>query len=481
MNSACRGKLAATIAATVLLAASAEAQEPWAAVLVDRSTSMQGFAQEIPGLLEDFDHAIAGMPSFRQARSGSIRFFGVTEAVEAIPDLTSLYKSSTYLARRADLAKALTADVARDSALSIVLTDGQPSPSGSVEQPCMEATRPDLSELTQPIADLLAGGKHSVWLWLDRVPFAGEIYLNCSKLRPVRQGEGKFEITCDGSKECHASYEGDRTILALVTVTADRHNEGIQFVESLLKTHPRSQAIALWREDQVPDGVTIEHKEWRASGSPEKRQGDKTNVEVTCHERSAGEPVKPRVYLVTLKSPASDAKGSRSALWGLGELKSQIEYGGEDKINRRVFELPSNIGVDGPMVDSAPRLSGACEDAFARFQAYARSRRGGVSPCESTRESCRQFVVLCDCGLPKSTPAATIVISVPIERRVDQIVTDLRSREMIAGDRGHWSEQLDRLAGLDRLLVGIADAEDERLGGAASSRPVGTIEILVKP
>ncbi len=479
----------------------AETPRPWAALVIDRSVSMKGFAQAgLPDLVDDIDHAIARVPSFRPPRKGAVQFFGVGEKITALAEPSYLESGSGYGEIRADLAAALTVQSpTAGAALLILLTDGQPSPTGSLNEQCRESTRPNLSALARPIADLLAEGGRRAWLWLDRIPFAGEIYLNCSRLGPDRRRRENFNITCEGRKECHASHKGERTVFALVVSAPEREAEGTRFVEALLERRPQSRAVGLWRDDRESRRVEVLAEGWRTSTAMDGQGSDRV-LRVTCHELSADEARKPRAFSVTLSSLTKPSEAQALALWSRSPLAIELRDQGTERSAERVFKLPDGMGVNEMFLDSAPRLEGNCERAFRRYESYwntiRRSESNGKagektgdktapsSSCgvggDDSDAPCWEFIGLCDCGLPRPTSTATIEISAGTERQIDKVLEDLGSRQMVA-EEGRWLDQLDRIAGLGDLLEEIADIEDARLGEPSRREPLTTVRVEIEP
>src|SRR5262245_9064506 len=270
-----------------------------ALVFIDQSESMRGFAREVSGLLDDFEQAIADVREYGPVRPDAVRFFGVGPTIEPIPDMgvVALGKSEGYNQPAADLAAVFAKIRAEAAPIALLLTDGQPSPKNSLTGRCSPNTRPDMSTLAAPLGAMIESG-FGIWVWLDRLPFDGQIFLNCGELSSHQQANTVAKVFCPPGRECFARYGGGgktRTVVAVLVSRPGEEAAAKSFIDALRRSHQASVAIALNEEPPPPrlEPVRILTSDTSTRVKPD---GNGQRILVRCNEQESTQRRKVRAF-----------------------------------------------------------------------------------------------------------------------------------------------------------------------------------------
>jgi len=323
-------------------------------LVMDQSASMRGFANA-SGLRQVEDAIGSVFRDVGAQRPGAAQweFFGVGADVKKVTPPLSNMKSMT--GAETNLDKAFLVLTAPDVALGVLVTDGLPSTVEARKRACYVLEMPSVAPLARQIAGVAASG-HAMWLIALRIPFSGDVYLNCAsvashQLQALKEAYAgrvpactKRRDECNCSGECKVWFRGSRPILVFVVASAEwvgQAREAVRQFEQRVKTLlPESTTAAIELFPGTPPG-------WRMRGPVARR------VDLNA-------PGSPRVTPFRESLPGSNDWSGRDICL----------TGEEDEV---VVELCASRTGDETIVDFL-----ALSDPVVRFADPAKVEKSGV-------------------------------------------------------------------------------------------------------
>lgn len=445
---------------------------------VDQSRSMQGFAAtgSMTAVITDAERAIRAVAH----RTATYYSLGATADKVAEDQLLGRAK---YTKDAADLQAVLDGPELRAADVLFAFTDGQPTaarPGGARLGPCTPDGTQVIADLDRWFAGRVAAGD-AVWIVLEKVPFQGQYFLNCSGADqdPAIAKHLGARLQCD-TREC--SYlirtPQDRALVGVVIARPAFADTAAKLVEDYLRDRSAATAVRLHRsahDHHTVDRVTASRngaREYAADVRVSDNDPQTWQIRASCPRDNPDVTVR---VCVQLRAPAAPP----------GLALSQVtapEITGAQPLGRGRaiddwLELPPEQSLDLAILSKLQK-SRNCSMLWRRYveRTEASGRASEPSDCVGGDGfEAHELVTSCGCTSHRTGP-----IEVRFEQRYrsaeDDVLRELSDRELSA-DRS-WFEQPDRVNGLAELVHRLAAAHSTAT--SAAPHPVLRLTIDVK-
>ena len=430
------------------------------AVAVDHTESMRGFANR--NSLEPVTVALE--QSLRDQGAGGDRALTyLSMGDRLIPILPKdALKPASFRQGRNDLVQSLGNAQLADADLAVVLTDGQPTGNTMQGTRCSPLGVQDIAALSSALTTALEQGA-GVWLVLERVPFEGRVFLNCSI--PTQEMKKAIPgLIC--RRECFHNYSGDRVLLALFIAKKAVAAQADQVVASYLDKRSEATAIRLHppsAQRWSPDGTPQIHLMTSKGSTPLLALPDTSGqwfAHVPCPSREA-------IIRVCLRAaPPRSGKDTPLVRLEPPEAQAEPERAGD------LVAFPPGKGFDPIMADRLRAWDYQdCVPVWQRYKVLAKSRNLPDRPVACRGEegtAAAELVLACGCLRGSSTHLEVASLRQNYSNAVEEVI-NLAKENGFAADAETWHLTPDKINGLSLLLRNLGQRWAQRFQGRHES------------